>query len=686
MYIFVFLCLALLFGCFCGIKFAAIDICFTLLAVGFVFVIKLVLFKTRTVENLCVFAVIFVFCCGAGLGIYHDHKTFSDVSHLYGTDITVTGKVTEVDDENFVVDTEYGRLTVYNYIDASVEKHNTVKVRGNLSAYETAQYNGGFDNRLHNALYGIVGKITCYQVEITGYEKEFSLWDAGASVRGKIENIVQSSGASARCKGFVTALLTGNTDKLDADVKEVFEITGTSHVTAVSGLHVGIFLSFFILFSKGMRKNRIIHALFVLTLVVMYTILIGERASVFRAGIMAVAGYAVFAMKRRSDPLMNLMIAGLLICFVNPYYVTAPGFQMSFIATLGLVMFAEYFKYPTVAVPVIATLFMLPVTLYYYNTVSFTTVFANVAVVFLVPFVVLAGYIGCFIPLFLYVACAIAELIITVAEFFASIDFLHFTLPSPDMRQFAMYFLLICGAYFCFGKRQFGKMAFMLAAVLVIYSNGLIAESVSDNGCSVKFINSGSYNMQHITTEKGYEIFLDCGLYASDYAVKNGVDDIFAVLVTNGYQNRREGLEKLCSKSNVKYVILPNSLSDENLKLENCEILYYNQDDFEFYIDNVTFKFTIRNDEHCLLMEIYDRVVAMPFDKTISDMGACTVMCVPDNCTDGAQAVENSIAEYYIHPTHRYEYYDFGNKYITSQVGMVNIIFKENMKPVLYTS
>ena len=625
-----------------------------------------------------------MFCCGTGLGIYHDYEAFSKVSALYGTDITVSGKVTETKDENFAVDTGYGRMWVYNYIFAKVEKGDNVTVSGSLDAYDPAQYNGDFDNRLHNALYGIVGNITCTEVEITGYEDKYSLWDLGTYVREKIERNVMELQVSTECKGFVTALLTGSTDMLDETVKEAFKITGISHLTAVSGLHVGIFMSFFILFSKGIRKNRIAHLLMMIILVVMYTVLIGERASVFRAGIMITVSYIMFTVRRRSEPLVNLMIAGVMICLVNPYYVTAPGFQMSFIATLGLVLFAEYFKYPAISVPTIATMFMLPVTLYYYNSVSLTTVFANMCSVFLVPLVILTGYIGCLVPFSMYISCAIAEFIILIAKFFASFEYFHFTLPSPDIRQFAMWILLIFGAYFGVCKRQAGRMMIMILGVFVIFIGGLVAGN-DEKSASVKFMNIGNYNMEHITTENGCEIFVDCGSDALNYAVKTGIDEIYAVLITDINETRRNGLEKLCSEQRVRYAILPDKLSDDNLNLENCEVLYYNQDDYEFSVDGVIFKFTKRNDGRCLLMQFYNDIVAMPFDKTVSDVGSCTVMCVPNNCTDCASAAESGLAEYYIHPTYRYEYYDYGNKYITKQVGMVNMVFMNNAKPIIHT-
>lgn len=681
MNIFALVCIVFLLGCFCGIKFATINILFIVMAVLAVFAVKLVVFKTVTSANMCVMAIVVAFCIGSAFGAYYDHKTFGKVYPLCGTEVTLQGTVTDVEESRFVADTDLGNITAYNYINKEVNKGDVVRISGTFSAYETAQYNGDFDSRLYYAVYGIVGYVECEYITVTGHKDVNSLWDIGIPLRERIREFINRTGASGQSKGFVIALLTGDGDYMDEDVKNAFSITGTSHVTAVSGLHMGIFLSFFILFSRGFRKNRIANALLMIILVVMYTLFIGERASVLRAGIMTVSGYCVFAMRRRSDPLVNLVIAGIIICLVNPYYVTSPGFQMSFIATLGLVIFAEHFKHQLIAVPLIATVFMLPVTLFYYGTFSVTTVFANIIVVFLVPLVVLFGYIGCLIPYFLYISFGVGELIIIIVRFFASLKFLHFYIPAPTIRQFVMYIIAVCGAYFAFAEKRYRKMLVTLLAISVIYVNGILSTGTVEVVSTVRFINSGNYNMHHITTESGSDILVDCGFDAADYALRLGVDNIFAVIITDTSAKRYNGLEELCDVRKVKYVVLPSELKEEKFHLENCEVLYYNQNDYKFYIDNVKFRFYSKDGEKSLLIQIYDDVVAVPLDKTVSDAGSCTVLSVPDKCKDIGIAAENNVASYYVHPTYNYTYYDNENKYITSQVGMVSIVFREGEKP-----
>jgi len=681
MSVFAILCLAFLVGCFCGIKFELINILYIVSAVTFVFLAKVVVFKTKTYTNLFVLGTIFVFACGIGLGVYTEYRTFGDVYPLCGNEITVNGTVADVEENTFIISSDYGDIKVYNYTDTAVKKGDVLKTKGDFLMFSTSQYTGDFDQRLYYALKGVVGYMECEEISVTGYDGKTSLEDLSGSLRARVRNAVTTASASDRSKGFVTALLTGETDGLDEDTKEAFSLTGTSHVTAVSGLHVGIFLSFFILFAKGFRKNKFIHALFIIVLVTMYVVFVGERASVLRAGIMTCFCYILFAMRRRSDSLVNLVIAGVIICIINPYYVTSAGFQMSFVATLGIVVFANNFKHQLISVPFIATLFMLPFTIYYYGNFSVTTILVNMVVVFLLPVIILMGYLGCFVPYLMYVSLAFAEFVIIIVEFFASMTVLHFTLPAPGIRQFIMYFMVMWGAYYALVKKMVRKTALILLTVFIVYVNGIFTINVPKGATVVRFINSGNFNVHHITTQSGADVFINCGTNAYDYALKSGIENIYAVVITDITESRYRGLEKLCHTANVDYVVLPSALKGHNFNLENCEILYYNQSNYKFYADNVHFRICSVDGQKSLYIQIYDDLVAVPLDKTVADTRNCTVLSLPHKCEDADEVVKNNIAKYCVQPTYRYKDYGHENKYITSQAGMVSIAFYENAQP-----
>ena len=618
MNIFSVLSLTFILGCFCGIKFSAVNICMGLMLIAFVFLVKIILFKIKSMGNLYLAVIMLAFIIGASLGMFHHYNTFSKVANLYGTDITVKGRVSEVDDYNFVINTGNYCLSVNMFGEFEIYEDAVVKVTGRLNSFEVAQFNGDMDYRFYYALKGIVGKINPKSIEITGYEDKFSIWEVGDKVRKYISVRVNGYTYFDKAEGLMLALLTGNTDKLDEDLKENFRLTGISHLIAVSGLHMGIFLSFFLLISTRLRKNKFLHILFILALVVLYTVIIGERASILRAGIMAVISYVLFSMKRRSDGVMNLMIAGVIICILNPYYAVDAGFQLSFVVTLGIVLYTEFFKYKVVAVPFIAMLFVMPVAVYYYNTVSLDSVLVNLIVVPLVPTIILFGYIGCIFPLFGFISGVFASIIIYVADFFASMTFMHITVPSPHILHFVVFYLVCCAVYFFLDNYKIDQMLLMLFLAFVASVCIFAYDNIDIENYDLRFINNGSFYMEHVTTENGLEILVDCGYKASDYAVKTGIDKIYLVLITDDDSDRYSRLEDLCTKRDVKTILMPDSMKNNNLQLENSRVLYYNQDDYTFYVDGVGFKITYRDDMRCLLLSFYDDVIKVPLGDEIT--------------------------------------------------------------------
>ena len=85
MYFYVLCILCILSGCFCSLTFEVLNVLGFLLMVGFVFVIKLALFRKKTILTLVTMILIVSFSFGAFMGMLHNWKTFKDADSLYGT-------------------------------------------------------------------------------------------------------------------------------------------------------------------------------------------------------------------------------------------------------------------------------------------------------------------------------------------------------------------------------------------------------------------------------------------------------------------------------------------------------------------------------------------------------------------------------------------------------------------------
>ena len=178
------------------------------------------------------------------------------------------------------------------------------------------------------------------------------------------------------------ALILGDRSFLDSETTSAFGNSGAMHVLAVSGLHIGIILQLILYllkaFSKLLTRKR---ALFVALLFIwIYTIISGLSASVLRATFM----FSVLAVSqmygKNYNPLNGLFFTGFVLLLFNPLFLFDIGFQLSFLAMIGIFWFYKpiskswYVKnkwlrkiWEGTAVGLAAQLLTVPLTLYYFH-------------------------------------------------------------------------------------------------------------------------------------------------------------------------------------------------------------------------------------------------------------------------------------------------------------------------------
>ncbi|MGH2621595.1 MAG: ComEC/Rec2 family competence protein [Anaerolineales bacterium] len=141
----------------------------------------------------------------------------------------------------------------------------------------------------------------------------------------------------------LAGILLGIESGIDSEVREAFNVTGTTHIIAISGFNLTVLAGLVIsLFGRwfGMRRGAVAAAIAILV----YTLLVGADAAVVRAAIMG--GLALLAryLGRQAHALASLSAAAVAMSLLNPQVLWDVGFQLSFAATLGLVLYADPIK------------------------------------------------------------------------------------------------------------------------------------------------------------------------------------------------------------------------------------------------------------------------------------------------------------------------------------------------------
>lgn len=207
-------------------------------------------------------------------------------------------------------------------------------------------------------------------------------------------------------QAFISALTLGHKQDLTNELKEAFRASGTAHVLAVSGLHVGIiYAAFAFLFSILPNKRRTLAARQVLIIIALwaYAMLTGLSPSVTRATIMLTIVSAGILYNKKGFTYNTLITTAFLLLAVNPLYLFDVGFQMSFGAVLSILFFnpkitrlyepkhkAGKYIWSLFTVSTSAQLGVFPVALYYFGTFPTYFFIANIVVVPMIGLVIYA--------------------------------------------------------------------------------------------------------------------------------------------------------------------------------------------------------------------------------------------------------------------------------------------------------
>lgn len=137
------------------------------------------------------------------------------------------------------------------------------------------------------------------------------------------------------------ALILGDKSMLDIETKNAFTNTGAMHILAVSGMHIGLilylFLAVFGLFPKLFTKKQ--ATIFIVVFLWIYALITGFSASVIRAVLM----FSILALSQISskqhDSLNTLFFSAFILLIINPLYILDIGFQLSYLAMIGIFLF-----------------------------------------------------------------------------------------------------------------------------------------------------------------------------------------------------------------------------------------------------------------------------------------------------------------------------------------------------------
>lgn len=249
-------------------------------------------------------------------------------------------------------------------------------------------------------------------------------------------------------------------------IKASFVNSGLLHILAASGMNVAFIYAFWVFFMKRLRIPFKFTVISGIGLVIIYTFMTGLGASVIRAALMLIFILIGKLIDRDANSISLLSFVAMLMLIYNPAFINDVGFQLSFIVTFGLlttanVIFEKYkdSKIPqwlisALLIPVIAQIWVAPIQMFYFNTFSTYSIFANILSMPFLSIISFGGFISSIlatINIFNNNLCMVIDVILNyvlhilvfISNFFANLSGSLLTTTHPNIFQLFIYYGIV---------------------------------------------------------------------------------------------------------------------------------------------------------------------------------------------------------------------------------------------------
>lgn len=357
----------------------------------------------------------------------------------------------------------------------------------------------------------------------------------------------------------LAGILLGVETGIPDHVQQAFNDTGTAHIIAISGFNITILSAFFVfVFIRLLGgQRRFLAAFITVFLIAVYTLLVGADAAVVRAAIMG--GLAIMAayFGRRQDGLNTLAIVAALMALFNPYVLWDVGFQLSFTATLGLLLYggalsrgfytfvSKHFSEETakrlykpvteyILITFAAVLTTLPVIVYHFQRFSLVSLAANPAILPAQPPLMILNGLSVILgmlyeplgQLAAWLSWPFAAYTIRVVEIFAKIPGGVFGLGQVTIYFVLIFYVLLLGwtflgsriKDFLHKKLEIQDINFVQLSTAVVIFLGILSVVVwrsvlaaPDGNLHITLMDVGSGDAILVKTPGGRNLLIDGG-------------------------------------------------------------------------------------------------------------------------------------------------------------------------------
>lgn len=460
----------------------------------------------------------------------------------------------------------------------------------------------------------IVGTFATYDARIVDVSSPNVLKKTVYNFREKIEEKIDYLMPQDE-KELFKSMLYGNDKLLDEQIKENFMNSGVSHILAVSGSNIAIFIMIISYISSKLNKKFSI--IFLVFATYIFCAFSSFEISVIRASVFFVISNCFKKKVVNSNVYIRLIFSFIILEIYNPYIIFNVGLQMSYLSVISIIMFQSIifgfldiklkgvlkikYKTPQGVIKIIykiisqillyfsftfsVYILLLPLQIYYFNSFNLVSFFSNVLISFIDSIFSILGYISLllmFVPyisnILLNVIILVLKVLILLTNYFSNFNKLNITIATPDILSIWLYYICIISIYYkkyviLFVKKQYRKQVYISIKIICFISFVYIFTSyIYQNYMSnyVIYFNVEQGNMAFIRYQRK-NIVVDIGSTKENLAEsillnflkKRNIKRLDAIILTHFHTDHINGVgQNLLSGVDVKRVIYARPKED----------------------------------------------------------------------------------------------------------------------------
>ena len=480
------------------------------------------------------------------------------------------------DKKRTIIDVKQGkkyRITFYKQIDVSLG--DKVLIKGKFNTPKSTTVFNTFNYRKY---------LLSKKIMLVSNEATITIKSKNNNLFYSFKTLIKNHIDKYKSKAYLKAFIMGDTSLIEEDIMSNYKTLGISHLFAISGMHVSVFI---LLIDKFLKKYKV-KDIIIIVFLLLFLFITDYSESLLRCSTFFIVSYLNKVLKLSIKNIYLILISAFFLLLINPYLIYSIGFLFSVIITFFIILSNKLIKNQTYVkklfiMSLICFLASVPILSFYFYKINFLTLVFNII---FIPFVSYLIFPLGLITFLFYpldnIYMFFLNLLEGLSSFFQNINFLSFVIAKPNIFIIFIYYLTL----FLSIKRN-KKILVIYFIILLININ--IKYFIREDSITFLDVNQGDSNV--IIFPFGKTILIDTGgLYLSENSIsKNkiipylssiGISKIDLLILTHGdYDHMGEAIN-LVNNIKIEKVIFNcgeyNNLEKELIKvLDKKKIKYY---------------------------------------------------------------------------------------------------------------